>query len=46
VIDRLTYLCEQMRAAQKFEELDLGWWEPLLEEVHAEGQWIDESDQS
>jgi hypothetical protein len=31
VIDCLSYLCEQIRAAKEFEELDLGWWEPLLE---------------
>jgi hypothetical protein len=33
VIERLTYLCEQMKAAEKFDELDLGWWEPLIERL-------------
>jgi hypothetical protein len=33
VIDRLTDLCKQIREATSYEELDLGWWEPLFEQI-------------
>ena len=36
VIDRLTYLCDQMKAAKEFEDLDLGYWEPLFEEIEGD----------
>jgi hypothetical protein len=35
-IDRLTYLCEQIKAADAFEDLDLGWWEPLFEKIEGD----------
>ena len=35
VIDRLTYLCEQIRAAEEFDDLDLAW-EQLIEEIESE----------
>jgi len=38
VIERLTILCEQIRAAGSFEDLDLGWWEPLFEKIDAGDQ--------
>jgi hypothetical protein len=33
VIDRLTDLCKQIREATSYSELDLGWWEPLFEQI-------------
>jgi hypothetical protein len=36
VIDRLTGLCEQIRSADAFEDLDLGWWEPLFEKIEGD----------
>jgi hypothetical protein len=33
VIDCLTHLREQVTAAKEFDDLDLGWWEPLIERV-------------
>ena len=38
VIDRLTALCEQIREAESYEDLDLGWWEPLFEEIEGDNQ--------
>jgi hypothetical protein len=38
VIDRLTLLCQQIRAAGSFEDLDIGWWQPLFEEIEAGDQ--------
>ena len=32
-IDCLTSLCEQIKVAESFEELDLGWWGPLFEKL-------------
>jgi hypothetical protein len=43
VIDRLTVLCEQIRAADSFEDLDLGWWEPLFEKIEGEHQPVEEN---
>jgi len=38
VIDRLTILCKQIKAAESFEDLDLGWWEPLFEKIEGDDQ--------
>ncbi len=38
VIDRLTYLCEQIGKAEDFYELDLGYWEPLFERIESDEQ--------
>jgi hypothetical protein len=38
VIDRLSYLCEQIKAAKEFDDLDLGWWEPLFVEIEGKDQ--------
>ena len=42
VIDRLSLLCQQIRAAGSYEDLDLGWWQPLFEEIEA-GDQLEES---
>jgi hypothetical protein len=36
VITRLQHLSEQIEEAQSFEELNLGWWEPLFEQIEGE----------
>jgi hypothetical protein len=46
VIERLTELCEQIKAAESFEKLDLGWWEPLFEMITQEGGSRGEQPQS
>ncbi len=46
VIDRLTYLCEQIREAEDFEDLDLGWWEPLFEKIEGADQSSEEIPQT
>ena len=38
VIFRLTYLCDQIREAKEFDDLDLGWWEPLIEKIESQDQ--------
>ena len=38
VIDRLSALCEQIREAESSENFDLGWWEPLFEEIEGDNQ--------
>ena len=43
VIDRLTYLCEQLRAAKEFDDLDIGFWEPLLEEIECDSRPAEDS---
>ena len=35
-INLLSMIGEQIRTANRFEELDMGWWSPLLEQVEAE----------
>lgn len=37
----LRYICEGVEKAQSFEDLDLGWWEPLFEKVEEgrEDRW-------
>jgi len=46
VIDRLTALCEQIREAESYEDLDLGWWEPLFEEIEGDNQSSEETRQT
>jgi hypothetical protein len=43
MIDRLAVLCEQIRAAGTFENLDLGWWEPLFEKIEGKHQPVEEN---
>ena len=43
VIDRLTDLCKQIRGAESSEDLDLGWWEPLFEQIEGDNQSSEES---
>lgn len=44
VIDRLTYLSEQIRAAEKFNDLDLGCWEPLFKNIENGIQAADDAE--
>jgi hypothetical protein len=37
VLDQLTNLVGQLRAAGRFEDLDLGWWEPLITRTDGPG---------
>ncbi|MGC1718195.1 MAG: hypothetical protein WA746_04350 [Isosphaeraceae bacterium] len=46
VIDRLTALCEQIREATSYDDLDLGWWEPLFEVIEVDNQSSEESRQT
>jgi hypothetical protein len=46
VIDRLTCLCEEIKAAESFEDLDLGWWEPLFEKIEGDDQASEENQQA
>ena len=34
-IDLLSVVGEQIRTANRFEELDTGWWSPLVEQIEA-----------
>jgi hypothetical protein len=43
VIDRLTLLCQQIRAAGTFEDLDLAWWEPLFERIEGDHEPVQEN---
>jgi|GEM_PF-4022514 len=36
-ISRLSEIAEQVRAADRFEDLDLGWWSPLIEQIEDGG---------
>jgi hypothetical protein len=38
VLAELTYLTTQLRQAESFDQLDLGWWEPLIEEIDRQGE--------
>jgi hypothetical protein len=38
VINELTYVQERVDGAEDFDDLDLGWWEPLIEEVDEDEQ--------
>ena len=40
---RLTYLCEQIRTAEDFDDLDLGWWEPLFKKIEGDDQSSEEN---
>jgi len=46
VIDRLSALCEQIGEAESYEDLDLGWWEPLFEEIEGDNQSSEETRQT
>jgi hypothetical protein len=46
VIDRLTFLCEQIKAAESYEDLDLGWWEPLFVKIEGDAQSSEENRQA
>ena len=46
VIDRLTDLCKQINEAESFEDLDLGWWEPLFEQIEGDNQSSEENRQT
>ena len=46
VIDRLTALCEQIREATSYDDLDLGWWEPLFEQIEGDNQSSEENRQT
>ncbi len=46
VIDRLTDLCKQINEAESFENLDLGWWEPLFEQIEGDNQSSEEKRQT
>jgi hypothetical protein len=46
VINCLTYLCEQIRAAEEFDDLALGWWEPLFEEIESDSRPAEDSQES
>jgi hypothetical protein len=43
VIDRLTALYEQIREPTSYDDLDLGWWEPLFEQIEGDNQSSEES---
>jgi hypothetical protein len=46
VLDRLSALCEQIREATSYDDLDLGWWEPLFEQIEGDNQSSEESRQT
>ena len=46
MIDRLTDLCKQINEAESFEDLDLGWWEPLFEQIEGDNQSSEETRQT
>jgi hypothetical protein len=42
VIDRLMYLCEQIKAVDSLEALDIGWWQPLFQRIDGDDQPVEE----